>query len=368
MEVYNERLDRMMAAVACRDVDRVPFSFSGSAVNAQITGRSLAKYCEDPQYCCDTNLEGLALIGEADSVQGVIYNSYATSSVWMSQIVLPGKGLPDNELWQIKEKEVVKQEDYDEILEKGFGEWYQQFLLERLDDPMGKSLPFLQYGPTATQRFIEAGIPNFNGGGCASPFEMFCGGRSLVAFLSEDLIEIPEKIDSVFKKVQEYNLKKFTARLSNPDTRPIAGWIGGWRGTPGMLSKEMFERFSWKYMREITEIAISYGMVPVLHLDSDWERGMEYIKQLPEKKIIVALDGQTDIFRAREALGGQYCLMGDVPSTLLAFGTPEEVTAYCHRLIKEIGPKGFILGAGCEIPYNAKLENLRAMAGAVRDI
>jgi uroporphyrinogen-III decarboxylase len=56
------------------------------------------------------------------------------------------------------------------------------------------------------------------------------------------------------------------------------------------------------------------------------------------------------------------CLFGDVPADKLVMGSPQEVEEYCHRLIEEVGRGGgLILAAGCEIPYNARPENLRAL-------
>jgi uroporphyrinogen-III decarboxylase len=47
---------------------------------------------------------------------------------------------------------------------------------------------------------------------------------------------------------------------------------------------------------------------------------------------------------------------------LLSIGKPEEVEAYCKRLIDEVGSDGgFILSSGCEIPAAVKAENMRAM-------
>ena len=74
---------------------------------------------------------------------------------------------------------------------------------------------------------------------------------------------------------------------------------------------------------------------------------------------------ETDIFNAKKVIGDHCCLMGDVPATLLAFGTVDEVKDYCNKLKKEVGPNGFILSSGCDAPYNAKLENLQAMAHSV---
>ncbi len=61
------------------------------------------------------------------------------------------------------------------------------------------------------------------------------------------------------------------------------------------------------------------------------------------------------------------CIMGDVPASMLFLDTPEQIHEYSTRLVRELGPAGFILQSGCDIPANAKLENVKAMvAAAVR--
>jgi len=65
-----------------------------------------------------------------------------------------------------------------------------------------------------------------------------------------------------------------------------------------------------------------------------------------------------------EVLGDHMCIMGDVPASMLFLDTPDNVYAYCTHLIRELGPEGFILQSGCDIPANAKLENIKAMVAA----
>ena len=60
-------------------------------------------------------------------------------------------------------------------------------------------------------------------------------------------------------------------------------------------------------------------------------------------------------------------LMGDVPAVMLFMASPDEVYDYCTRLTRELGPTGFILQSGCDIPTNAKRENVRAMVSAALD-
>jgi uroporphyrinogen-III decarboxylase len=83
---------------------------------------------------------------------------------------------------------------------------------------------------------------------------------------------------------------------------------------------------------------------------------------LPQASCILELDADTDIFQAKQVLGDWMCLKGNVPAPMLAFGETGEVEAYCEKLIREIGHDGgFILSSGCEVPLNAKVENVQAM-------
>ena len=50
---------------------------------------------------------------------------------------------------------------------------------------------------------------------------------------------------------------------------------------------------------------------------------------------------------------------------MFSLGTPSEVTEYCKRLRSEVGPGGFILSSGCDVPIDAKYENVKAMVEAV---
>jgi len=79
------------------------------------------------------------------------------------------------------------------------------------------------------------------------------------------------------------------------------------------------------------------------------------------------LDSKTDIRKAKEILGDMMCILGDVPAELLAFGTYDEVYAHTTKLIDDIGPVGYIVASGCDIPSNAKPENVKAMADAAHN-
>jgi len=69
---------------------------------------------------------------------------------------------------------------------------------------------------------------------------------------------------------------------------------------------------------------------------------------------------------AKEVLGDITCIRGNVSSSMLITGTPDDVDAECKRLIKGAGKGGgFILDGAIGLPDEAKVENVVAMAQSV---
>jgi hypothetical protein len=60
----------------------------------------------------------------------------------LQRFAVPGVELGDDDLWQIMEGWNVKPEDYKYILEFGFEDLYNRFMLEKLDNNQAKLEPF----------------------------------------------------------------------------------------------------------------------------------------------------------------------------------------------------------------------------------
>jgi len=116
---------------------------------------------------------------------------------------------------------------------------------------------------------------------------------------------------------------------------------------------------------------IDLGYSVKWHCDSDWTPGLKFLlevgKYLPKGKCYFHFSGETNMTKVKETLGGRVCVAGDVPASLLKLGTPKEVKRYCQRLIETVGSEGgFILANGCEIPFDAKPENVKAIVDAAK--
>ena len=69
----------------------------------------------------------------------------------------------------------------------------------------------------------------------------------------------------------------------------------------------------------------------------------------------------TDMFRAKDVLGGHLCISGNVPVSLLAVGTPDEVRDVAKRLIDYCGRDGgFVMSSRTPVD-DARPENLKAL-------
>ena len=134
-----------------------------------------------------------------------------------------------------------------------------------------------------------------------------------------------------------------------------------------MVSEEIFDRYVWPYFKIYTDLLLKNGVTPVFHLDANWDRALPKFLELPRQQCIMALDSATNIRLARETLGDHMAIMGDVPAVKLAFGQPKDVEDYVNGVLDDIGPRGYIGASGCDIPANAKYENVKAMVNAVHE-
>lgn len=366
MTTYEKNLNLFLKAVKLEKVERIPFLPCAPAFFPLDGGISLKTAINDFATSSDVNLKQ-HIKYKATGTQANIFSPYLLSGYWLSKISVPGDGVGDYELWQMnEEKDFVTQEDYHEILRIGFGEWYTKFKKERLGDLDAKLLPYFQYAPASGEQFFQAGLPIVMSMLMITPFEYLCGGRSMESFFMDDLFDEPELTKEVFDNIMDYSMNTYAAMADM--LHPVGAWIGGWRSAPEMISIDMLKEWVLPYMKKYVNLCIEKNIVPILHLDSNWDKALECFQDFPAKKCVMALDGKTDIYKAKSILGDRMCIMGDVPPEMLAFGDYDEVYRYCEKLIHEIGPTGFILASGCDVPPNAKSECVMAMGDAAEQV
>lgn len=360
-ERYEAALKRIVGAVHFEDVDRIPVVLGGGPSHMLHVGGKISPMMTDPMYPTDCQIKTYQEIGLPDGVQYAGFSPYLLPTIWLSKVKVPGIELPDDELWQVDEKELMTVDDYKEIINKGYYNWYNRYAVERLDNLPEKLAPFYQNFPMMIQKTVEAGIVPMSPFIFTIPFEYFCGGRTMVKF-SRDLY----KHFDLVKEASEVMLAELKENIHNTFKafKPLAVWLGAWRSASEFVSPKFWDVLVFPYYKAMAETVLEEGVIPVFHFDSCWDRDVERFLDFP-KGCILMPDSTTDMIRARKILGNHMALMGDVPPALLSLGTPDEVKEYSYKVMDACGPRGFILGQGCDIPANAKIENVQAMIEAV---
>jgi uroporphyrinogen-III decarboxylase len=138
------------------------------------------------------------------------------------------------------------------------------------------------------------------------------------------------------------------------------------KGADGFLSDEQFRKFYWPTLREVILGLIEGGCIPLPAAEGGYTSRLEVVKDLPRGKTVWMID-LTDMADAKRTIGQNACLLGNVPSSLLNLGTPEEVRAYVKRLIEVAGKDGGLIICNGSFFDEAKPENVKAMVEAAKE-
>lgn len=286
------------------------------------------------------------------------------------KVKFPGKDLPPDTPYQTVEEPILTPEDYDTLADKGWAHLAPKILcrIRPQDFPPGpagieKAGEALQQVGAGYVRDVDLwkreGVESMCGGVILTPFNKLSLMRSMEECVV-DLYRRPQQVLAALEALTEGFIEEGKRMVEATGVRRLL--VADHRSPGNMLSLKFFEKFSLPFLKRVVEAFAQEEIISILHCDSDWTKNLPYLRELPQKKCVLMLDGYTDILRAKEVLGDHMCIMGDVHASLLSLGAPEEVEEYVRKLIDTAGKDGgFILSTGCELPPNCKEENFRAM-------
>lgn len=281
------------------------------------------------------------------------------------KLKIPGRELGDNELFQFIEETIMTEDDYRTIIEKGLLAWQFPYIasIQTPPIPMDKHLfekvggRFMELGMHMGQNiqyWAQKGVPTFFQNSCFPAFDMFSLARGMEEFFY-DVYDEPELVKAACDAATPEIIAS-TLQNSQPGSK-ICIWA--MRSSSTFVSPDMFAEFCWPNLKQMIEAFHAKGMTSVIHADADWILMLPFFKEVPKGSCIIELDGATDIVKAKEILNGYQCIAGDMPASILAFEDENTTQKYCDKLIDLAKDGGFIIRSGCEIPLNAKEENMR---------
>jgi len=128
------------------------------------------------------------------------------------------------------------------------------------------------------------------------------------------------------------------------------------------IDKDSYDLYVKDRHRELIAFIHEYGASVKLHICGNVTHLLESLKELNAD--IVDLDWQVDIEHAREILGNEVVLGGNINPVLIQDKSEEEVYALSRRLVDKYKDQKYLLAAGCEITVLTPHQNLLAMRRA----
>ena len=136
------------------------------------------------------------------------------------------------------------------------------------------------------------------------------------------------------------------------------------KGADGFMSRAQFEKFYWPFWKECMLGLYEEGITSYLFIEGSYNQRLDYLAQMPEKSLVCHFD-KTDMRSVKEVLSDKQIIAGNVPASLMAAGTTDEVRAYCDDLVELFDGDAYILGHGCYFE-NTTDEKLQAFMDSVK--
>jgi uroporphyrinogen-III decarboxylase len=173
------------------------------------------------------------------------------------------------------------------------------------------------------------GFPSGSGAAFHTPFDTIGDFLRGTRGIMLDMYRKPDKLVEAIEKLVPIHIEMGLRARKIED--PLVN-IPLHKGAEGFMSIKQYETFYWPTLKKVIIRLIEKGLVPRLLFEGENTSRLEIIKDIPRGKAIYWFE-KVDICKAKEVLGDTVCFMGNVPVSLLATATPEEVKAHVKNLI-----------------------------------
>jgi hypothetical protein len=140
------------------------------------------------------------------------------------------------------------------------------------------------------------------------------------------------------------------------------------RGCVPFVTPQQFASHYWPTLKPIIEEFWKQGRQTLFYAEGQWHHHFGAFRELPDRSIVFHCD-RDDIFEVHRRLHDKFAISGGIPNVMLSFGKPDEVRAFCGRVIREVASDGgYILDAGAIMQNDTSIENLRVLTDVCREL
>ncbi len=388
-ELYAERLNRYMTAMRNEKPDKIPIRPFVAEFTAKYAGYTCQEVAHDYEKAfaaarkCAAEFDWDAVVGNM-----VYVWTGLTQAVGLTYYGVPGIDIPADTGFQYREPSeenaFMKPDEYDELIDNPTGFLFNTWLprvstavsakgeptsyennLSFLKGGMAMLNYFNAFGPQGEMLRTESGTVSAISGILKAPFDVIADKMRGYIGLTMDLFERPEKVLAACEAMMPHLLHVALSGADPDKNVPITIWMH--RGCVPFISPAQFETLYWPTLKPIVEAIWAQGHQVLFYAEGDWNAHLEHFAELPDRSIVYHVD-RADIVEVHKAIGHKFCLSGGIPNYLLTIGSPDDVRAYCKKVIDDVaGDGGYIMDASAIVQNDAKVENVRAMTEFTRE-
>jgi uroporphyrinogen decarboxylase len=144
-------------------------------------------------------------------------------------------------------------------------------------------------------------------------------------------------------------------------------WVGEPTSSADKISLDTLKRYVIPHLKKlIGALKSSHKVMIMMHVCGDTSDRIEIFRDTGIDAL--SISEKVDLAMARDVVGDDFCLWGNVAPETLLNGTPSQVEDESKACLKKgMGHKGrFVLCSGCKMPTDAPAENIRAMVKVAR--
>jgi len=405
-QAYKERILRFKDAIQMEKLpDRVPVTVFPSMFPWLSAGMTVQEAMYDYGKCAEV-FKKFVLDYEPD----VHWGAYAPGPGRFFEILdyklysWPGHGVAPEFSYQCNEGEYMMADEYDALIQDPSGYFINVYLprvfgalggfqmlpfFPGILEMYGLALSFIPFGLPPVQATFQAlfeagaealkwvgpiggadgelavsGFPNILGGFTKAPFDVIGDTLRGTKGIMLDIYRQPDKLIKAMEALTPLMIKMGVGSARQTGNPLI--FVPLHKGADGFLSDEQFKKFYWPTLKEVILGLIEGGCVPLPALEGFWNTRLKVVQDIPRGKTLWMVD-QSDMAEVKKTLGKKACLLGNVPSSLLNLGTPQEVRDYVKKIIDVAGKDGGLIVCNGAFFDQARPENVKAMVDAAKE-
>ncbi len=388
-QLYQERLTRYLTALRNEKPDKIPIRPFVAEFTAKYAGMTCQQVAHDYNLAFEAAVKCAKEFDWDAIVPNMVYVwTGLAQAAGLRYYGIPGIGIPHTTGFNyIEPPEVnafMREDEYDALIDDPTGFLYNVWLprvstevaaigqpttyrnnLALVKSSMAMIVYFSAFGPQIQRLHDECGTVSAIAGIFKAPFDII--GDKLRGYigLTMDMATQPDKVLKACEALMPH-LTHVGLTTADPSKQvPIGFWMH--RGCVPFISPKQFQSHYWPTLKPCIEEFWKHGNQTMFYAEGNWDHHLDDFATLPERSILFHVD-QGDIFLAHKKLHHKFALSGGIPNVLLSYGKPDEVRAYCRKVIDGVAKEGgYIMDASAIMQDDTSIENLRALTDVTRE-